>query len=95
MIQRIINSKNFLAFVFAAITGLASWFTVPFPEGNVFLQLMAVKAATVFTAIKYSYLIMLFTTGRISVFQFSLSGLYIFTLKAKRRVSSCTTSNLF
>ena len=62
MIQRIIDSKNFLAFVFAAITGMALWFTVPFPEDNVFLQLMAVKAETVFTAIKYSYLIMLFTT---------------------------------
>ena len=85
MIQRIIDSKNFLAFVFAATTGMALWFTVPFPEGNVFLQLMAVKAATVFTAIKYSYLIMLFTTPYIG-FSILLSGLYIFTLKAKRRI---------
>jgi len=55
MIQRIIDSKNFLAFVFAGATGMALWFTVPFPEGNVFLQLMAVKASAVFAAIKYSY----------------------------------------
>jgi TraM recognition site of TraD and TraG len=85
MIQRIIDSKNFLAFLFAAATGMALWFTVPFPEGNVFLQLMAVKAATVFTAIKYSYLIMLFTTPYIG-YSILLSGLYIFTLKATRRI---------
>jgi TraM recognition site of TraD and TraG len=85
MIQRIMDSKNFLAFVFAATTGMALWFTVPFPEGNVFLQLMVVKAATVFTAIKYSYLIMLFTTPYIG-YSILLSGLYIFTLKAKRRI---------
>jgi hypothetical protein len=85
MIQRIIDSKNFVAFILAGTTGMVLWFTVPFPEGNVFLQLMAVKAATVFTAIKYSYLVMLFTTPYIG-FSILLSGLYIFTLKAKRRI---------
>ena len=85
MIQRIIDSKNFVACLFAATTGMALWFMTPFPEGNVFLQLMALKAPVVFTSVKYSYLVMLFTTPYIG-FSIFLSGLYIFTLKAKRRV---------
>jgi hypothetical protein len=64
---------------------MALWFMAPFPEDNVFLQLMALKAPAVFTSIKYSYLVMLFTTPYIG-FSILLSGLYIFTLKAKRRV---------
>lgn len=85
MIQRIIDSKNFLACLLATATGMALWFMTPFPEGNVFLQLMAVNAPAVFASVKYSYLVMLFTTPYI-VFSILLSGLYIFTLKAKRRV---------
>ena len=85
MIQRIIDSKNLVACLLAATTGMALWFTTPFPEDNVFLQLMAVKAPTVFASVKYSYLVMLFTTPYIG-FSIFLSGLYIFTLKAKRRV---------
>jgi len=85
MIQRLIDSKNFVACLLAAATGMALWFTAPFPEDNIFLQLMAVKAPTVFASVKYSYLVMLFTTPYIG-FSILLSGLYIFTLKAKRRV---------
>jgi len=85
MIQRIIDSKNFVACLLAATTGMALWLTTPFPEDNVFLQLMAVKAPTVFASVKYAYLVMLFTTPYIGS-SILLSGLYIFTLKAKRRV---------
>jgi hypothetical protein len=85
MIQRLIDSKNFVAGLLAAATGMALWFMTPFPADNVFLQLMAVKAPGVFTSLKYSYQIMLFTTPYIA-FSILLSGLYIFTLKARRRV---------
>lgn len=85
MIQRIIDSKNFVACLLAATTGMALWFMTPFPGENVFLQLMALKAPAVFTSVKYSYLVMLFTTPYIG-YSILLSGLYIFTLKAKRRV---------
>jgi hypothetical protein len=85
MIQRILDSKDFVACLLAAVTGMALWVTTPFPADNVFLQLMAVKAPTVFLSLKYSYLVMLFTTPYIA-YSILLSGLYIFTLKAKRRV---------
>ena len=85
MIQRLIDSKNFVACLLAAAAGMALWFTTPFPEDNVFLQLMAVKAPALYASVKYSYLVMLFTTPYIGL-SILLSGLYIFTLKAKRRV---------
>jgi hypothetical protein len=85
MIQRVIDSKNFVAGLLAAVTGMALWFTTPLPADNVFLQLMAMKAPAVFLSVRYSYLVMLFTTPYIG-FSILLSGLYIFTLKAKRRV---------
>jgi hypothetical protein len=85
MIQRVIDSKNLVAGLLAAVTGMALWFTTPFPADNVFLQLMAMKAPAVFLSVRYSYLVMLFTTPYIG-FSILLSGLYIFTLKAKRRV---------
>jgi hypothetical protein len=41
MIQRILNSKNFVACLLAAVTGMTLYFKLPFPTDNVFLQLMA------------------------------------------------------
>jgi hypothetical protein len=40
MIQRILSSKNFVACLLAAATGMALYFKLPFPAENVFLQLM-------------------------------------------------------
>ena len=50
MIQRLLNSKNFVAFLLTASTGMALYFYVPFPEENVFLQLMAIRAPIAFTS---------------------------------------------
>jgi hypothetical protein len=86
MIQRILNSKNFIAFVLASATGMTLYFLLPFPEGNLFLRLIAVKAPLVYSGAKYSYIVMLFTTPYI-VLSILLSGLYIFTLKIRKRVS--------
>ena len=86
MIQRILNSKNFIAFVLASATGMTLYFLLPFPEGNLFLRLIAVKAPLVYSGAKYSYTAMLFTTPYI-ILSILLSGLYIFTLKIRKRVS--------
>jgi hypothetical protein len=86
MIQRILNSKNFIAFVLASATGMTLYFLLPFPEGNLFLRLISVKAPLVYSGTKYSYIVMLFTTPYI-VLSIFLSGLYIFTLKIRKRVS--------
>ena len=86
MIQRILNSKNFIAFVLASATGMTLYFLLPFPDGNLFLRLISVKAPLVYSSTKYSYIVMLFTTPYI-VLSILLSGLYIFTLKVRKRVS--------
>src|SRR6202142_1408210 len=62
------------------------YFLLPFPEGNLFLRLIAVKAPLVYSGAKYSYTVMLFTTPYI-ILSILLSGLYIFTLKIRKRVS--------
>jgi hypothetical protein len=86
MIQRILNSKNFIAFLLASATGMTLYFLLPFPEGNLFLRVIALRAPLVYMGAKYSYTVMLFTTPYI-ILSILLSGLYIFALKARRRVS--------
>ena len=85
MMQRILNSKNLVAFVLAAATGMTLYFRVPFPEGNIFLRVMALRSRSVFEVLRYSYTLFLFSTPYISYFVV-LSGLYIFALKAKQRI---------
>lgn len=86
MIQRALNSKNFVAFLFTAATGMTLYFAMPFPEENPYLRLIALKAPLVFRGAEYSYIAMLFTTPYIA-YSLLLSGLYIFTLKARRRIA--------
>ncbi len=85
MIQRILNSKNLVAFLLAAATGMTLYFRVPFPEDNIFLQVMALRSPSVFQLLKYSYTLFLFSTPYIG-YSVVLSGLYIFALKAKQRI---------
>jgi hypothetical protein len=85
MIQRILNSKNLVAFVLAAATGMALYFRMPFREDNIFLQVMALRSPSVFQVLKYSYTLFLFSTPYIG-YSVVLSGLYIFALKAKQRI---------
>ena len=85
MIQRILNSKNFVACLLAAATGMALYFKVPFPAENLFLRLVAVRAPFIHDGLFYSYNLFLFTTPYI-VFSIVLSGLYVAGLKVHRRV---------
>jgi TraM recognition site of TraD and TraG len=85
MMQRIINSKNLVAFVLGAATGMTLYFRVPFPEANIFLQVMALRSPSAFEVLKYSYTLFLFSTPYIG-YSVVLSGLYIFALKAKQRI---------
>jgi hypothetical protein len=86
MIQRVLNSKNFIAFLLASATGMTLYFLLPFPDGNLFLRVIALRAPLVYAGAKYSYTVMLFTTPYI-VLSILLSGLYIFALKARRQAS--------
>ena len=85
MMQRILNSKNLVAFILAAATGMTLYFRVPFPEGNIFLRVMALRSPSAFEVLKYSYTLFLFSTPYVS-YSVSLYGLYIFALKAKQRI---------
>jgi len=85
MIQRILASKDFVASLLAAGTGMTLYFRVPFPEGNVFLQVIALRSPSAFGVLKYSYDFFLFSTPYIG-YSLLLSGLYVFALKAKQRI---------
>jgi hypothetical protein len=84
VIQRILHSKNFLAFVLASGTGMYLYFTYPFPLSNLFLRAIEFRTPQVYQSAFYAYTAMLFTTPLI-LFSILLSGLYIFTLRPSRR----------
>ena len=85
MIQRILHSRLFLACLLSAATGMALYFRTPFPEDNIFLRVMAIRSASAFLFFKYSYTLFLYTTPYIA-YSILLSGIYIFALKASRKI---------
>ena len=85
MIQRILHSRVFLACLLSAATGMALYFRVPFPGDNIFLRVMAIRSAPAFLFFKYSYTLFLYTTPYIA-YSILLSGIYIFALKAGRKI---------
>ena len=94
MIQRVLNSKNFLAVLLALVTGTFLYFKVPWPMtaslvpqtwNEYFLRLIAPRDPWTYAGLKASYHVMLFTTPYIG-YSFLLSALYIFALRTARRV---------
>jgi hypothetical protein len=85
MMQRVLNSKNFVACLLAAATGMFLYIRMSFPEGNLFFELMFLWARPVFLGFKYSYIVFLYTTPYIA-YSVALSGLYIFALKIPQRI---------
>jgi hypothetical protein len=85
MIQRILSSKNFVACLLAAATGMALYFKLRFPAENVFLQLMALRAPLVHEGLFYSYSLLLFTTPYIA-YSIVLSGLHVFGLTLHKKI---------
>jgi len=84
MIQRILNSRNFVAALMAAATGMVLYLRLPFPSDNVFLQLVSLRAPLVHHGLFYSYNLFLFTTPYIG-YSILLSGLYVFGLRVRRK----------
>src|SRR5712691_3598697 len=92
MIQRVLNSKNFLAVLLALVTGTVLHFKMPWPMtaslvpttwNEYFLRLIAFRDPWTYAGLKASYHVMLFTTPYIG-YSFLLSALYIFTLRPRR-----------
>src|SRR5258708_13817095 len=85
MIQRILRARHFLACILAAVTGMALYFRVPFPEANLFIHIMAIRSSSAFLFFKYSYTLFLSTTPYIA-YSVLLSAVSIFALKATRQI---------
>jgi hypothetical protein len=84
MIQRVLHARHFFACLLASATGMALYFRVPFPESNLFVQVMGLRAHYTFLFVKYSYILFLYTTPYIG-YAVLLSGVYIFALKAESK----------
>src|SRR6476661_321207 len=85
MMRRALNSKNLIACLLASATGLVLYFHFPFPEDNLFLELLFLRARLVFFGAKFSYVLFLYTTPYI-VYSILLSGLYIVAIKIPVRL---------
>jgi hypothetical protein len=84
MIQRLLHSRNLIASLLASATGLALYFKLPFPQDNLYLELVDLWARPAFLAFKYSYILFLYTTPYI-VYSVLLSGIYIFALRGPEK----------
>src|SRR3984957_17859638 len=84
--QRLLESRAFIAATLAMATGAFLFYTQPFPEQQIFLRVIAARAPQAFLSFKYLYYVLLFTTPFL-VCSTALSGLYIFTLKARQHIS--------
>jgi hypothetical protein len=85
MMRRALNSKNLIACLLASATGLVLYFHFPFPEDNLFLELLFLRTRPVFFGAKFSYVLFLYTTPYI-VYSILLSGLYIVAIKIPVRL---------
>jgi hypothetical protein len=85
MMQRLLYSRNLLAYVMAMATGFVLYRKAPFPDQNFFLELTFLRARPVFLGAKYSYIVSLYTTPYIA-YSILLSGIYIFALKVPQKV---------
>jgi hypothetical protein len=93
VIQRVLNSKNFLALVLAMVTGTLLFLKIPWPMTDslhpptwdeYYLRLIAVHDPWSYAALKLGYRVMQFTTPYIG-YSFLLSALYIFSLQPRRK----------
>ncbi len=86
MMQRILNSRIFLATLLAMATGAYLFYAFPFPGDQIFLRVVSIRAPYVFLSFKYLYTTFLFTTPYMA-YATILSGLYIFTLRSSWRIT--------
>ena len=84
MIAAMVETRLLLSIMLSSFTGLLLLRRLPFPEENAVLQLILLHKPLIFTAVKYLYLTMLFTTPFIGC-SMSFSLLYIFFVHQERR----------
>ena len=85
MMHRILNSRNFVARLLAAATGMVLYSKQPFYRENVSLQVMARRVPLVHEGLFYSYNRFVFTTPNMA-YSILLSGMYVFGLTVRRTI---------
>ena len=84
--QRALESRAFISAILAMVTGTALFYAHPFPGDQIFLHVIALRAPQAFLSFKCLYYALSFTTPYF-ISSTALSGLYILTLRARRRIS--------
>ena len=84
--RRTLESRAFIAAILAMAAGMFLVYAHPFPDEQIFLHVIALRAPHAFLSFKYLYYTFLFTTPYIVCLTL-LSALYIFTLKAGQHIS--------
>lgn len=84
--HRTLESRAFISAILAMAIGTFLFYAHPFPDEQIFLRVIALRAPHAFLSFKYLYYTLLFTTPYL-VCSTLLSGLYIFTLKARQHIS--------
>src|SRR5580704_6569319 len=84
--QRALESRVFISAILAMGIGTFLVHAHPFPDEQIFLHVIAQRAPQAFLSFNNLYYTLLFTTPYL-VYSTALSGLYIFTLKARRDIS--------
>ena len=87
MMEKVLNSRSFVAAIFAMATGVYLFYAYPFPEHQVFLQVISIRAPHAYLSFKGLYIVFLFTTPYMGYLGL-LSGIYIFTLKTGRCITA-------
>src|ERR1700730_15180076 len=85
MIERALASKGLVAYVLACATGITLYFRWPFPEDDLVLHLISIRAPLIYAGFKYTYTLFLFTTPYIA-YSVVLSGLYVFAFRPNRKI---------
>jgi hypothetical protein len=85
MIQGALASKGIVAYVLACATGITLYFRWPFPENDLMLRLISIRAPLIYAGFKYTYTLFLFTTPYIA-YSLVLSGLYVFAFRPTRKI---------
>jgi hypothetical protein len=84
--QRTLESRSFISAILAIAFGVFLFYAHPFPDEQIFLRVIALRAPQAFLSFKYLYYALLFTTPYL-VCSTVLSALYIFTLKSRQTIS--------
>ena len=84
MLERVVNSRTFVSFLLAGLTGLILFSAYPFPQSNLYLQYIALKEPLVYSVLARSYTLFLFTTP-FFIYSTALSGVYVLSYGRRRK----------